>query len=56
VQQWWWGAASAEGFQSWSGQIDEARVFVAPILLGGGRTEPVDPGEDTLIETRFREW
>lgn len=27
VQQWWWGAASAEGFAAWVGQIDEARVF-----------------------------
>ncbi len=40
-----------------AGQVDEARVFVAPLLLGGGRTEPLDPrAEDTLIETRFREW
>jgi diaminohydroxyphosphoribosylaminopyrimidine deaminase/5-amino-6-(5-phosphoribosylamino)uracil reductase len=41
-----------------AGQIDEARVFVAPVLLAGGkRTEPVDPGAtDTLIETRFKEW
>jgi diaminohydroxyphosphoribosylaminopyrimidine deaminase/5-amino-6-(5-phosphoribosylamino)uracil reductase len=39
-----------------AGQVDEARVFVAPVLLGGGRTEPVGPREDTLIETRFREW
>jgi diaminohydroxyphosphoribosylaminopyrimidine deaminase/5-amino-6-(5-phosphoribosylamino)uracil reductase len=41
-----------------AGEIDEARVFVAPLLLGGSRRiEPVDPGaEDTLIETRFREW
>jgi diaminohydroxyphosphoribosylaminopyrimidine deaminase/5-amino-6-(5-phosphoribosylamino)uracil reductase len=41
-----------------AGQIDEARTFVAPVLLGGGeRVEPVDPGaEDTLIETRFKEW
>lgn len=40
------------------GQIDEARVFVAPVLLAGsGRTEAVDPGAgDTLIETRFKEW
>jgi diaminohydroxyphosphoribosylaminopyrimidine deaminase / 5-amino-6-(5-phosphoribosylamino)uracil reductase len=40
------------------GEIDEARVFVAPILLGGSqRVEALDPGaEDTLIETRFREW
>ena len=39
------------------GQIDEARVFVAPLLLGGGRRAALDPGaEDTLIRTRFREW
>lgn len=39
-------------------QIDEARAFVAPILLGGGkRVASVDPGvEDTLIETRLKEW
>jgi diaminohydroxyphosphoribosylaminopyrimidine deaminase/5-amino-6-(5-phosphoribosylamino)uracil reductase len=41
-----------------AGEIDEARVFVAPVLLGGAkRVEAVDPGAgDTLIETRFREW
>jgi diaminohydroxyphosphoribosylaminopyrimidine deaminase/5-amino-6-(5-phosphoribosylamino)uracil reductase len=41
-----------------AGEVDEARVFVAPVLLGGTkRLEAVDPGaEDTLIETRFREW
>lgn len=41
-----------------AGQIDEARVFVAPVLLAADRrTEAVDPGAtDTLIETRFREW
>jgi len=41
-----------------AGEIDEARVFVAPVLLGGSRRiEPLDPGaDDTLIETRFREW
>ncbi len=39
-------------------QIDEARVFVAPVLLGGSkRTDALGPGgEDTLIETRFKEW
>jgi len=38
--------------------IDEARVFVAPLLLGGGRrVSAADPAaEDTLIETRFKEW
>jgi diaminohydroxyphosphoribosylaminopyrimidine deaminase / 5-amino-6-(5-phosphoribosylamino)uracil reductase len=41
-----------------AGQIDQARIFVAPILLGGGaRIEALGPdAEDTLIETRFREW
>jgi len=41
-----------------AGEIDVARVFVAPVLLGGSvRLEAVDPGAgDTLIETRFREW
>jgi diaminohydroxyphosphoribosylaminopyrimidine deaminase / 5-amino-6-(5-phosphoribosylamino)uracil reductase len=39
-------------------QIDEARVFVAPILLSGSkRLAPAGPAaEDTLIETRLREW
>jgi len=41
-----------------AGEIDEARVFVAPVLLAGSKPiEAVDPGaEDTLIETRLREW
>ena len=41
-----------------AGEIDEARVFVAPVLLGGGkRVSAVDPNaEDTLITTRFKEW
>jgi diaminohydroxyphosphoribosylaminopyrimidine deaminase / 5-amino-6-(5-phosphoribosylamino)uracil reductase len=41
-----------------AGQVDEARTFVAPVLLGGGgRLEAVDPGaEDVLITARFREW
>jgi diaminohydroxyphosphoribosylaminopyrimidine deaminase/5-amino-6-(5-phosphoribosylamino)uracil reductase len=41
-----------------AGEIDEARVFVAPVLLAGSsRISAIDPGaEDTLIETRFREW
>jgi diaminohydroxyphosphoribosylaminopyrimidine deaminase / 5-amino-6-(5-phosphoribosylamino)uracil reductase len=41
-----------------AGEIDEARVFVAPVLLGGSkRVDALDPGAgDTLIETRFREW
>jgi len=41
-----------------AGEIDEARVFVAPVLLGGSsRIDSLDPGAgDTLIETRFKEW
>ncbi len=41
-----------------AGELDEARVFVAPVLLGGStRVEAIDPGAgDTLIQTRFREW
>jgi diaminohydroxyphosphoribosylaminopyrimidine deaminase/5-amino-6-(5-phosphoribosylamino)uracil reductase len=41
-----------------AGQIDEARVFVAPVLLaGGGRLSAVDPNaDDVLITTRFKEW
>jgi diaminohydroxyphosphoribosylaminopyrimidine deaminase/5-amino-6-(5-phosphoribosylamino)uracil reductase len=41
-----------------AGEIDEARVFVAPVLLAGSkRVETVDPSAgDTLIETRFKEW
>lgn len=41
-----------------AGEVDEARVFVAPVLLGGGRrVDALDPGtEDTLIATRFKEW
>jgi diaminohydroxyphosphoribosylaminopyrimidine deaminase/5-amino-6-(5-phosphoribosylamino)uracil reductase len=38
-------------------QLDEARVFVAPLLLAGGeRRVPATPAADTLIETRFKEW
>ena len=41
-----------------AGEIDEARVFIAPILLGRvARHAALDPSAgDTLIETRFREW
>jgi diaminohydroxyphosphoribosylaminopyrimidine deaminase/5-amino-6-(5-phosphoribosylamino)uracil reductase len=51
------GATLAAAFAE-AGEVDEARVFVAPVLLGGGRrVEPVDSAAtDTLIETRFREW
>ncbi|HEY5052436.1 MAG TPA: bifunctional diaminohydroxyphosphoribosylaminopyrimidine deaminase/5-amino-6-(5-phosphoribosylamino)uracil reductase RibD [Solirubrobacterales bacterium] len=38
-------------------EIDEARVFVAPILLGKtSRLTAVQATEDTLITTRFKEW
>jgi diaminohydroxyphosphoribosylaminopyrimidine deaminase/5-amino-6-(5-phosphoribosylamino)uracil reductase len=38
-------------------QVDEVRNFVAPILLSGGRCEPVGQGPgDTLIAARFKEW
>jgi diaminohydroxyphosphoribosylaminopyrimidine deaminase/5-amino-6-(5-phosphoribosylamino)uracil reductase len=50
-------------------QIDEARVFIAPLILGGPAPTPGIPtrlegtateaelvGEDTLIRTRFKEW
>ncbi len=40
-----------------AGQVDEVRTFVAPILLSGGRREPVGREiEDTLITARFKEW
>ncbi len=41
-----------------AGEVDEARVFVAPLLLGGSRRiDSLDPGaDDTLIQARFREW
>jgi diaminohydroxyphosphoribosylaminopyrimidine deaminase/5-amino-6-(5-phosphoribosylamino)uracil reductase len=51
------GQALAAAFAG-AGEIDEARLFVSPLLLAGGeRTDAVDPGAaDTLIETRFKEW
>lgn len=40
-----------------AGQVDEVRTFVAPILLSGGRREPVGRDiDDTLITARFKEW
>jgi diaminohydroxyphosphoribosylaminopyrimidine deaminase/5-amino-6-(5-phosphoribosylamino)uracil reductase len=54
-----------------AGEVDEARTFVAPVLLGGvastatapaaGRLVPLASstetvGDDTLIKTRFKEW
>ena len=38
-------------------QIDEARTFIAPILLGGSRRlSALDGSDDTLVTARFREW
>ena len=63
------GATLAAAFAA-AGQIDEARVFVAPLLLGGpapdrtrrgppraaATSRPSIVGEDTLVRTRFKEW
>jgi diaminohydroxyphosphoribosylaminopyrimidine deaminase/5-amino-6-(5-phosphoribosylamino)uracil reductase len=61
------GATLANSFAR-AEQIDEARVFVAPKLLGGPAPDlpiavlrgaqmgPERVGEDTLIRTRFKEW
>jgi diaminohydroxyphosphoribosylaminopyrimidine deaminase / 5-amino-6-(5-phosphoribosylamino)uracil reductase len=61
------GATLAAAFAA-AEQVDEARVFVAPLLLGGGipavpdmalrggAAEAETVGEDTLIRTRFKEW
>jgi diaminohydroxyphosphoribosylaminopyrimidine deaminase / 5-amino-6-(5-phosphoribosylamino)uracil reductase len=61
------GATLAATFAA-AGEIDEARVFVAPLLLGGPLADvPIaglqgtlvesrTVGEDTLIRTRFKEW
>jgi diaminohydroxyphosphoribosylaminopyrimidine deaminase / 5-amino-6-(5-phosphoribosylamino)uracil reductase len=62
------GGARLAGAFAAAEQIDEARVFVAPLLLGGpaadlsvsvlrgGPTQAEAVGEDTLIRTRFKEW
>jgi diaminohydroxyphosphoribosylaminopyrimidine deaminase / 5-amino-6-(5-phosphoribosylamino)uracil reductase len=62
------GGATLIGAFAAAGQIDEARVFVAPLVLGGPAPElpptrlegtPAEAesvGEDTLIRTRFKEW
>ena len=40
-----------------AGEIDEARTFVAPLLLGGAERMPaLDGSGDTLVSARFREW
>jgi diaminohydroxyphosphoribosylaminopyrimidine deaminase / 5-amino-6-(5-phosphoribosylamino)uracil reductase len=61
------GATLAAAFAA-AGQVDEARVFVAPLILGGPLADVPDVGlqgahvetrtvgEDTLIRTRFKEW
>jgi diaminohydroxyphosphoribosylaminopyrimidine deaminase/5-amino-6-(5-phosphoribosylamino)uracil reductase len=61
------GATLAAAFAA-AGEIDEARVFVAPLVIGGAAPDlPVaglqgslvearGVGEDTLIRTRFKEW
>jgi len=61
------GATLAAAFAA-AGEVDEARVFVAPLILGGpladvpvaglqgALVESRAVGEDTLIRTRFKEW
>jgi len=61
------GATLAAAFAA-ADQVDEARVFVAPLILGGplvdvpiaglqgSLIESKTVGEDTLIRTRFKEW
>jgi diaminohydroxyphosphoribosylaminopyrimidine deaminase / 5-amino-6-(5-phosphoribosylamino)uracil reductase len=62
------GATLAAAFAA-AGQIDEARVFIAPRIIGGAPfpdvpvaalqgigSEAENVGEDTLIRTRFKEW
>jgi riboflavin biosynthesis pyrimidine reductase len=61
------GATLAAAFAA-AGEVDEARVFVAPLILGGALADvPIaglqgtlvesrTVGEDTLIRTRFKEW
>jgi diaminohydroxyphosphoribosylaminopyrimidine deaminase/5-amino-6-(5-phosphoribosylamino)uracil reductase len=61
------GATLAAAFAA-ADQVDEARVFVAPLLLGGPLADvPIAGqqgtlvetravGEDTFIRTRFKEW
>ncbi len=62
------GGATLAGAFAAADQIDEARVFVAPMVLGGPvpavpvsalqgeSTDAEKVGEDTLIRTRFKEW
>jgi diaminohydroxyphosphoribosylaminopyrimidine deaminase / 5-amino-6-(5-phosphoribosylamino)uracil reductase len=40
-----------------AGEVDEARTFVAPLLLGSSERMPaLDGSGDTLVSARFREW
>jgi diaminohydroxyphosphoribosylaminopyrimidine deaminase/5-amino-6-(5-phosphoribosylamino)uracil reductase len=40
-----------------AGEVDEARTFVAPVLLSGSKRLPaLDSSEDVLITSRFKEW
>jgi diaminohydroxyphosphoribosylaminopyrimidine deaminase/5-amino-6-(5-phosphoribosylamino)uracil reductase len=40
-----------------AGEVDEARIFVTPLLLTGRRLAGLrHDAEDTLITTRFKEW
>jgi diaminohydroxyphosphoribosylaminopyrimidine deaminase / 5-amino-6-(5-phosphoribosylamino)uracil reductase len=62
------GGATLAGAFAAADQIDEARVFLAPLILGGPVPDlPISVlqgtatgservGEDTLIRTRFKEW
>jgi diaminohydroxyphosphoribosylaminopyrimidine deaminase/5-amino-6-(5-phosphoribosylamino)uracil reductase len=50
------GPTLAAGFTE-AGEVDEARIFIAPILLGGSeRLSGLDRVGDVLITTRFKEW
>jgi diaminohydroxyphosphoribosylaminopyrimidine deaminase/5-amino-6-(5-phosphoribosylamino)uracil reductase len=50
------GATLAAAFAE-ADEIDEARIFIAPVLLSGGEPRTAArPAEDTLLTTRFREW
>jgi len=40
-----------------AGEIDEARTFIAPVLLSGPERLPaLDSSEDTLVTARLKEW
>jgi diaminohydroxyphosphoribosylaminopyrimidine deaminase/5-amino-6-(5-phosphoribosylamino)uracil reductase len=64
------GRTLAAAFMA-AGQLDESRIFIAPVLLGTSSPDAAAPaparlralesstervGEDTLIAARFREW